>query len=67
MDGENEIVDAAVAIREKCQNTVCKAFKEKFDACNERSTKSGNNENCEEELFDFLKCVDPCVSIFNFI
>lgn len=59
---DEEVVDPAVAIRDKCQNTVCKAFKEKLDACNERSAKHGNTENCEEELFDFLKCVDPCVS-----
>lgn len=56
--------DPSVAIREQCGNSVeCRQFKNALEECNKRvKAHPGSHENCEEELFDFLQCVDRTVS-----
>ena len=53
------------AIVETCQNSHhCEPMKALLDECNERvSSKSKTEETCTQELFDFIHCVDHCVSI----
>ena len=53
------------AIVEACQNSHhCEPMKALLDECNERvSGKSKTEETCTQELFDFIHCVDHCVSI----
>ena len=60
--------DPNVEIREKCgESSTCKHLKAQLEECNKRvSSTPGTHENCEEELFDFLRCVDDCVSLFVF-
>ena len=62
---EEEPVDHQEVLREKCGELAkCSNLKEKLDTCNERvSGKSSTTEDCSEELFDFMHCVDHCVSI----
>ncbi|XP_032796622.2 cytochrome b-c1 complex subunit 6, mitochondrial [Daphnia magna] len=59
-----ELVDPAVAIKEKCTQTKeCAALLEKFNACNDRvASKSATTETCVEEQADFLHCVDHCLA-----
>lgn len=41
-------------------------LREVLDACTERvESKSNTSENCTEELFDFIHCVDHCVRYMN--
>merc|ERR1712240_380524 len=64
---EEEMVDPQDTKKESCA-AECGAYKAKLDACNDRvSGLEGSEETCEEELFDFLHCVDTCVSkgLFN--
>ena len=51
-------------LREKCSELAkCSSLKEKLDSCSERvSGKSNTTEDCTEELFDFVHCIDHCVS-----
>ena len=62
---EEEAVDHQEVLREKCSELAkCSTLKEKLDTCNERvSGKSNTTEDCSEELFDFVHCVDHCVSL----
>lgn len=62
---EEESVDHQEVLREKCSELAkCSSLKEKLDSCNERvSGKSNTTENCTEELFDFVHCIDHCVSV----
>ena len=55
--------DPAVALREQCaKESQCRALKVKLEECTKRvESHPGTTENCQEELFDFLKCVDNCV------
>merc|ERR1711963_965969 len=64
---EEEMVDPQDTKKESCA-AECSSYKAKLDACNDRvSGAEGSEETCEEELFDFLHCVDSCVSkgLFN--
>ena len=55
-----------MAIREKCAEGSCKQLKAQLDECTKRvNSTPGTRENCEEELFDFLRCVDDCVGLFD--
>ncbi|CAF0704314.1 unnamed protein product [Brachionus calyciflorus] len=60
----SEVVDPAVELREKCANEPqCRPAKEKLEECTKRvNSHPGTTENCQEELFDFLRCVDACVA-----
>ena len=56
-------------LKEKCgQNKECVALHEKLTTCNDRvNGKSNTTETCSEELFDYLHCVDHCVSFDKFL
>ncbi|KAL1425810.1 hypothetical protein MTO96_018793 [Rhipicephalus appendiculatus] len=51
-------------LREKCRaEGKCAGFGEKLQECSDRvNSRSQTLETCEEELFDFLHCVDHCAS-----
>ncbi|KAK7495011.1 hypothetical protein BaRGS_00013651 [Batillaria attramentaria] len=49
--------------KETCQATPsCAKYKARLDECTERVSSRETEETCEEELFDFVHCVDHCVS-----
>ncbi|KAL8286566.1 hypothetical protein RQP46_004583 [Phenoliferia psychrophenolica] len=63
---EEEPEDLAPGIREACENSkACHGFKHHFEECAERVT-SGKvqlpGENCVEELFHMMHCVDECAA-----
>ncbi|KAK7099758.1 cytochrome b-c1 complex subunit 6, mitochondrial-like [Littorina saxatilis] len=68
-DGEEEeMVDPQDTSKETCsESSECQKYKAKLDECNERVGRGNTEETCEEELFDFVHCVDSCVSkgLFN--
>ena len=51
--------------KESCSaSSECAAVKARLDDCTARISGNGStDETCEEELFDFLHCVDACVSM----
>ncbi|ESP05678.1 hypothetical protein LOTGIDRAFT_102443, partial [Lottia gigantea] len=51
-------------LRDKCsQLPGCSSLKEKLEACNERiNNTEKTEETCNEELIDFMHCIDVCVS-----
>jgi ubiquinol-cytochrome c reductase subunit 6 len=58
---DEETVDPAIAIRERYgQSQECKVFAAQIVEC-EKRVEGGSHEDCEEELFDFLSCVDKLV------
>ncbi|CAI5641637.1 cytochrome b-c1 complex subunit 6, mitochondrial [Oreochromis niloticus] len=61
---EEELVDPLEAIRAKCEETEhCVHYKERLELCEARvSTRSNTEEECTEELFDFLHARDHCVA-----
>lgn len=61
---EEESIDHQEVLREKCgELSKCTNLKEKLDQCSERvSSRSNTTETCTEELFDFVHCIDHCVS-----
>lgn len=61
---EDDEVDQQDVLKERCGELAkCTKFREELDICNERVTsKSKTAETCEQELFDFVHCVDHCVS-----
>ena len=61
-------VDAKTGIDESCGDHHCAALKLALDTCTERVTGNpASGETCTQELFDFLHCVDHCVSGFLFL
>ena len=64
MEEEEDLEDPHEIIREKCRGTKkCAALQEKLDTCTARvQSRKRTEETCEEELFDFIHCVDHCVS-----
>ena len=60
-----EMEDPQDVLKEKCgELPKCSKLREELDTCNERVTsKSNTTETCVQELFDFVHCVDHCVSI----
>ena len=58
------MIDPQDVLKEKCAETPkCAKLKEILDECNERvSGKTSTSETCEQELYDFVHCVDHCVS-----
>ncbi|KAK5603637.1 hypothetical protein CRENBAI_003218 [Crenichthys baileyi] len=61
---EEEMVDPLETIRAKCEQTEhCVHLKERLEICEARvSSRSNTQEECTEELFDFLHARDHCVS-----
>ena len=62
---EVEAVDPAEELREKCAaGSKCAPLWTEFEKCEERvNSRTNTEETCVQELFDFLKCQDKCVSI----
>ena len=58
------MVDPQDELKEKCgQLPMCAKLQEVLGTCNERvESKSNTTEDCNQELFDFVHCVDHCVS-----
>ena len=41
----------------------CAKYRAELDVCNDRvNSKTSTTETCTQELFDFIHCVDSCVS-----
>ncbi|MED6283414.1 hypothetical protein ILYODFUR_002726 [Ilyodon furcidens] len=61
---EEEMVDPLETIRAKCEQTEhCVHLKERLESCEARvSSRSNTQEECTEELFDFLHARDHCVA-----
>ena len=61
------MLDPQEVLKEKCAEIPkCSKLKEEFDNCEERvNSKSKTTETCEQELLDFLQCVDSCVSVWE--
>ncbi|KAK8775653.1 hypothetical protein V5799_031005 [Amblyomma americanum] len=61
---DDGLVDPQETLREECRaKPKCTALSEKLAECTERVTsRSQTLETCTEELFEFLHCVDHCVS-----
>ena len=64
-EDEEDPEDPQDTLREKCgELALCMALKSEFDTCEGRvSSKVKTEENCAQELLDFVGCVDKCVSI----
>merc|ERR1712154_635850 len=65
---EEELVDPQDTLKESCAaRPDCQKYKVTLDACNERVGGADTEETCEEELVDFLHCVDNCMhkSLFS--
>ncbi|XP_046331551.1 cytochrome b-c1 complex subunit 6, mitochondrial-like [Haliotis rufescens] len=59
---EEDLVDPQDTMKESCGSS-CEKYKAEWDACTERvSGRSETAETCTQELFDFVHCVDSCVS-----
>jgi len=62
-EDEEDLIDPATAIKEKCADEACAAYKAKLDECNDRvNSKSKTSETCFEEILDFYHCVDHCAA-----
>jgi ubiquinol-cytochrome c reductase subunit 6 len=62
-EDEEDLIDPAVEIKEKCTENKCMAYKEKLDTCNVRvRSKKSTTETCFEEVLDFYHCVDHCAA-----
>ncbi|XP_012631522.1 cytochrome b-c1 complex subunit 6, mitochondrial isoform X1 [Microcebus murinus] len=66
---EEELVDPLTTVREQCEQLEkCVKARERLELCDERvSSRSHTEEDCTEELFDFLHARDHCVAhkLFN--
>uniref|UniRef100_A0AAZ3P3M2 Ubiquinol-cytochrome C reductase hinge domain-containing protein n=1 Tax=Oncorhynchus tshawytscha TaxID=74940 RepID=A0AAZ3P3M2_ONCTS len=63
---EEDMVDPLETIRAKCEASEhCTHTRERLEACTARvGSRSHTQEECTEELFDFLHARDHCVSVF---
>merc|ERR1712150_95544 len=63
-EDEEDLVDPQDTLKEECaQNAHCVALHEELERCNERvQSKENTEETCAQELYDFIHCVDHCVS-----
>ncbi|XP_072245750.1 cytochrome b-c1 complex subunit 6, mitochondrial isoform X2 [Leuresthes tenuis] len=61
---EEDMVDPIEVVREKCEATDhCVHTRERLEQCQNRvGSRSSTEEDCTEELFDFLHARDHCVS-----
>lgn len=62
---EEELVDPLTTVREHCEQLEkCVKARERLESCDRRvSSRSQTEEDCTEELFDFLHARDHCVSL----
>ena len=62
-EDEEDLIDPAVEIKEKCSDGKCSSYKERLESCNERvRSKNKTTETCYEEILDFYHCVDHCAA-----
>merc|ERR1711976_216700 len=63
-EDEEDLVDPQDVLKEECsQKSECVALQEELNRCNERvAGKSNTTEDCAQELYDFVHCVDHCVA-----
>ncbi|KAF6726365.1 Cytochrome b-c1 complex subunit 6, mitochondrial [Oryzias melastigma] len=61
---EEEMVDPIEAVRQKCEASEhCAHAQERLEQCETRvGSRSSTEEDCTEELFDFLHARDHCVA-----
>ncbi|XP_042208503.1 cytochrome b-c1 complex subunit 6, mitochondrial-like [Homarus americanus] len=61
---EEDLVDPLDGMKEACGNTShCAALNERLSTCNDRvGSRTKTEETCSEELFDYLHCVDHCLT-----
>ncbi|CAD5111427.1 DgyrCDS735 [Dimorphilus gyrociliatus] len=61
---EEELEDPLDSLKESCgESSACASYKAELDKCTERVTSHPETtENCSQELYDFMHCVDKCVS-----
>jgi len=62
---EEEPEDPAPPLRDECAATAaCTPLKQHFDHCTEKinSGKGFKHEDCVEELFHLMHCVDNCIA-----
>ncbi|XP_067368385.1 cytochrome b-c1 complex subunit 6, mitochondrial isoform X1 [Channa argus] len=61
---EQEMVDPLETVRQKCEETEhCLNTQERLEQCETRvGSRSSTEEDCTEELFDFLHARDHCVA-----
>ncbi|XP_078529604.1 cytochrome b-c1 complex subunit 6, mitochondrial [Lissotriton helveticus] len=63
-EDDEEMVDPLTTVREHCEKSEeCTKLREKLEMCDQRvSSRSQTEEECTEELFDFLHARDHCVA-----
>ncbi|XP_029939918.1 cytochrome b-c1 complex subunit 6, mitochondrial isoform X3 [Salarias fasciatus] len=61
---EEEMVDPLETMRQKCEEAEhCMHTRERLEQCETRvGSRSATEEDCTEELFDFLHARDHCVA-----
>ncbi|XP_076062789.1 cytochrome b-c1 complex subunit 6, mitochondrial-like isoform X2 [Oratosquilla oratoria] len=61
---EEDLVDPLDTIKSSCgESKSCTSLAEKLSTCNDRvNARSQTEETCEEELNDYMHCVDACLS-----
>ncbi|KAM4556001.1 cytochrome b-c1 complex subunit 6, mitochondrial-like [Fundulus diaphanus] len=60
---EEDMVDPLETLRAKCEQTEhCVHLKERLEICEARVSSRSTEEECTEELFDFLHARDHCVA-----
>ncbi|XP_075895446.1 cytochrome b-c1 complex subunit 6, mitochondrial [Nelusetta ayraudi] len=61
---EEDMVDPIEAVRQKCEEAEhCVHTRGRLEECESRvGSRSATEEDCTEELFDFLHARDHCVS-----
>ncbi|XP_029355299.1 cytochrome b-c1 complex subunit 6, mitochondrial-like isoform X1 [Echeneis naucrates] len=61
---EEEMVDPIDLVRQKCEEAEhCVHTRERLEQCETRvGSRSSTEEDCTEELFDFLHARDHCVA-----
>ena len=68
---DNELVDPQEKLKKICgEKPMCQNYNKELQICEERvNSKKHTEENCTQELFDFLHCIDKCVSqeLFNYL
>ncbi|XP_068211509.1 cytochrome b-c1 complex subunit 6, mitochondrial-like [Palaemon carinicauda] len=61
---EEELQDPLDSLKVECGNSKhCASLSEKYNECNDRvSSRTRTEETCSEELFDYLHCIDHCLT-----
>jgi len=60
---EQDLIDPQQVLREECNAKHCTGYETKLKECNQRvNSRSKTAETCNEEVIDFMHCVDHCVA-----